>query len=161
MPQYGCFLILLQIYLATVLVGHPQLHAAIRSIPACAGEPTSNSSTWASDTVYPRVCGGTGRTQSHSEQRYGLSPRVRGNLSNRTAVVVVAGSIPACAGEPSHLRWPHCLSWVYPRVCGGTGLAHNPASPCMGLSPRVRGNPRRVAVCPDCAGSIPACAGEP
>ena len=52
-------------------------------------------------------------------------------------------------------------SWVYPRVCGGTGNALMIRTLRQGLSPRVRGNladrvPRRVP-----PGSIPACAGEP
>ena len=33
--------------------------ARTRSIPACAGEPSSDQSHWKTRTVYPRVCGGT------------------------------------------------------------------------------------------------------
>ena len=50
---------------------------------------------------------------------------------------------------------------VYPRVCGGTGLAR----PCwcarQGLSPRVRGNPEQGPRVRFDVRSIPACAGEP
>ena len=56
-------------------------------------------------------------------------------------VVVIAGSIPACAGEPPALFGVIDTAEVYPRVCGGT-------------VPGGRG--RRGG-----AGSIPACAGEP
>ena len=31
-------------------------------------------------------------------------------------------SIPACAGEPTHLIPPSAAEAVYPRVCGGTPL---------------------------------------
>ena len=50
---------------------------------------------------------------------------------------------------------------VYPRVCGGTGLADALIDDAEGLSPRVRGNP--IPSEPDLpiGGSIPACAGEP
>ena len=50
------------------------------SIPACAGEPMSDYEVRRL-TVYPRVCGGTGR-----------QVQIR--------LVTFIGSIPACAGEP-------------------------------------------------------------
>ena len=74
---------------------------------------------------------------------------------------IVAGSIPACAGEP--LRPDEYVAYyrVYPRVCGGTLDWFIQTQVIPGLSPRVRGN----HVCADQrAGrhrSIPACAGEP
>ena len=96
------------------------------------------------------------------------------------------GSIPACAGEPSSRMVTNSASKVYPRVCGGTFIAGDDASPTVrsipacageprstttrtaplhnqGLSPRVRGNPV-LASAPtmyEAYGSIPACAGEP
>ena len=54
--------------------------AAIRSIPACAGEPSSCGRSKRFRGVYPRVCGGTPD---------------QGGLSDTES-----GSIPACAGEP-------------------------------------------------------------
>ena len=71
-----------------------------RSIPACAGEPASPSTTWTRPRVYPRVCGGTVSIHWVSTRPTGLSPRVRGNLSLDGRVDVELGSIPACAGEP-------------------------------------------------------------
>ena len=50
---------------------------------------------------------------------------------------------------------------VYPRVCGGTAGGKCLLSQPLGLSPRVRGNPRSDAICAWRARSIPACAGEP
>ena len=70
-------------------------------------------------------------------------------------------SIPACAGEPVQLRWPLRESWVYPRVCGGTGTGCGVGGVRGGLSPRVRGNPYHAYCKRPYDGSIPACAGEP
>ena len=50
-----------------------------RSIPACAGEPTPVVTPTTPVTVYPRVCGGTPISHKRSEEKRGLSPRVRGN----------------------------------------------------------------------------------
>ena len=51
-----------------------------RSIPAPAGEPTSDALSAWYERVYPRACGGTGLLGPQILIRYGLSPRLRGNL---------------------------------------------------------------------------------
>ena len=56
-----------------------QQNEAVRSIPACAGEPTFSGAVSLTSMVYPRVCGGTGRFPLRLAQTTGLSPRVRGN----------------------------------------------------------------------------------
>ena len=119
--------------------------------------PTRNIQT----TVYPRACGGT---QGHAvivNHAYGLSPRVRGNRGPGGRGHRRGGSIPARAGEPTAatLRCPKAR--VYPRACGGTGKVSNHTRAKSGLSPRVRGNRRRVAVRWHAGRSIPARAGEP
>ena len=91
----------------------------------------------------------------------GLSPRVRGNLQGSSVLVTCKGSIPACAGEPTQECKSIRLSWVYPRVCGGTAKLRLMCAIHTGLSPRVRGNPRPGAQVAGIIGSIPACAGEP
>ena len=70
------------------------------SIPACAGEPVGGRGGFARHRVYPRVCGGTPATRPILPVSAGLSPRVRGNRLEDSGVRRVAGSIPACAGEP-------------------------------------------------------------
>ena len=165
----------------TVAAGAPQR----RSIPACAGEPRDAPATPSARKVYPRVCGGTGRTSTPSRTGLGLSPRVRGNPHRIDAAILLLevyprvcggtrrasgrrwrggglsprvrgnqtgdhhaatsfGSIPACAGEPV-VRW-RSIMWypVYPRVCGGTASGWTIWRFCIGLSPRVRGNPGRI-----------------
>ena len=72
-----------------------------------------------------------------------------------------AGSIPACAGEPTRCSTGSPAPGVYPRVCGGTSFREDPNTPIEGLSPRVRGNPRGRTGSGAHGGSIPACAGEP
>ena len=51
----------------------------LRSIPACAGEPTIANPLKIFYTVYPRVCGGTKLSVNCFCIPSGLSPRVRGN----------------------------------------------------------------------------------
>ena len=133
----------------------------IRSIPACAGEPTVSSATASPAAVYPRVCGGTTATGVTIDGDMGLSPRVRGNPAGPAVCRPAPGSIPACAGEPQRpprLRPPRA---VYPRVCGGTPGIRSRHPGIRGLSPRVRGNQRYQQAFVFADGSIPACAGEP
>ena len=135
--------------------------AGPRSIPACAGEPSSGRADGSGCAVYPRVCGGTGEDVGHVRAHVGLSPRVRGNLGCSNPSASGTGSIPACAGEPPKATFGHGIHRVYPRVCGGTALSGNLISIHDGLSPRVRGNPAAATRPANPRRSIPACAGEP
>ena len=82
------------------LVVHPSAVVQPGSIPACAGEPVCIEDARNGIGVYPRVCGGTGYTWTQPANKYGLSPRVRGNLVQDGHYTLREGSIPACAGEP-------------------------------------------------------------
>ena len=135
--------------------------AAERSIPACAGEPRFRFGADWNCRVYPRVCGGTSISQWRRNRAQGLSPRVRGNPICSGRAPAPAGSIPACAGEPTAaISRPACLK-VYPRVCGGTLREMDDLAERQGLSPRVRGNRAPLLKQNIWARSIPACAGEP
>ena len=131
------------------------------SIPACAGEPQAMRVDKYRDGVYPRVCGGTDLLRQTPAPVKGLSPRVRGNRRAEAPRLLVAGSIPACAGEPGFPAVVRFEAGVYPRVCGGTWPKPPLPKPRRGLSPRVRGNPERLVAFGLFVGSIPACAGEP
>ena len=131
------------------------------SIPACAGEPPQVTAAKGRPQVYPRVCGGTIRKFLNSRRPIGLSPRVRGNPTRMLKRATRAGSIPACAGEPGVNGGVCGFCGVYPRVCGGTRLLDGSHRLWQGLSPRVRGNRRRMPPATRRRGSIPACAGEP
>ena len=132
-----------------------------RSIPACAGEPRNPAPRAACSRVYPRVCGGTPHLGQGGGMPKGLSPRVRGNRSRRAVGPGRGRSIPACAGEPGHYGAHLPRAEVYPRVCGGTAALPDHAAHRHGLSPRVRGNHRRIRHPQIHLRSIPACAGEP
>ena len=107
------------------------------------------------------MCGGTFTFSSSRQSPRGLSPRVRGNRDRRPGRAQRGGSIPACAGEPHLTALRPARPEVYPRVCGGTWTRAKEQAPFVGLSPRVRGNPRPSCGHPHRRGSIPACAGEP
>ena len=132
-----------------------------RSIPACAGEPPRRLLTRSHPPVYPRVCGGTDASTYDNLSGTGLSPRVRGNRRKADMQARQSRSIPACAGEPATRPKEANYEKVYPRVCGGTPAAGTLYSIRTGLSPRVRGNPRRGRQGTQRKRSIPACAGEP
>ena len=133
----------------------------VGSIPACAGEPCSASSTPRPRRVYPRVCGGAPPNQSLIFLRMGLSPRVRGSPRSAPCRSQAPGSIPACAGEPALRRVAGFVARVYPRVCGGAILVDDREGSRRGLSPRVRGSRYIHRATNLGSGSIPACAGEP
>ena len=132
-----------------------------RSIPACAGEPARAAWERGRPQVYPRVCGGTLISRQVIRLFEGLSPRVRGNPTRGSVIAALAGSIPACAGEPRRRSAMPPAPAVYPRVCGGTHRPPHLQDWGWGLSPRVRGNHGGLHPAQRGARSIPACAGEP
>ena len=86
---------------------------------------------------------------------------MRGNPSADSWAMVCLGSIPAHAGKPvSHLNTP-ISSRVYPRACGETSLAGGGHLAAEGLSPRMRGNQKKLPYSVSKRGSIPAHAGKP
>ena len=131
-----------------------------RSIPACAGEASTEGGAATNSRVYPRVCGGS---DGHCVLSYcgpGLSPRVRGKPEWGGRAVMSLRSIPACAGEAVTFSTIIRLCPVYPRVCGGSGAAPSGPIAGRGLSPRVRGKLPPRHRCLSFPRSIPACAGE-
>ena len=131
------------------------------TIPACAGEPEAWCRSAGRRRDYPRVCGGTYRSESMVCFAAGLSPRVRGNPFNLTLYVYRYRTIPACAGEPAHADQALHVRKDYPRVCGGTCCSTAARAAAAGLSPRVRGNHTEALTADFRPGTIPACAGEP
>ena len=130
-------------------------------IPACAGEPASETMYSAHTRDYPRVCGGAGQVIFKPRTRKGLSPRVRGSRSMFDNARSSAGIIPACAGEPSSGLMARLATRDYPRVCGGAVSASSFRTSAQGLSPRVRGSPSAPRRRTRGRRIIPACAGEP
>ena len=132
-----------------------------RSIPARAGEPRRAHRAGRRVQVYPRACGGTVATPSPTAPRWGLSPRVRGNLWRPLGADAFSGSIPARAGEPVRIARRGPFLRVYPRACGGTAGTAMLYISDPGLSPRVRGNLQNWVQFLANKRSIPARAGEP
>ena len=130
------------------------------SIPACAGEARPDGRGLCLAGVYPRVCGGSWPGLGAGVRGQGLSPRVRGKRGRCAAKLAGHGSIPACAGEAQAVHHSPRSAWVYPRVCGGSGLNHQYTELEEGLSPRVRGKQGAATAYSSAARSIPACAGE-
>ena len=90
--------------------------------------------------VYPRMRGGTGEGGWCSIGVDGLSPHARGNQLALLAHKAVAGSIPACAGEPGCAVCVRVCGGVYPRMRGGTIWHAIRSAAQAGLSPHARGN---------------------
>ena len=111
--------------------------------------------------VYPRVCGGTAESAESRHSSHGLSPRMRGNRGAFWGRCPWPGSIPAYAGEPVGNGGWQSAQKVYPRVCGGTCHESLQSMARVGLSPRMRGNPRTTGSEVFFSRSIPAYAGEP
>ena len=90
------------------------------TIPARAGEPSTDKFHVMPPKDYPRACGGTATVSPLALNLQGLSPRVRGNQEVEMKKTELKGTIPARAGEPV--------------------LALSIHRSEKGLSPRVRGN---------------------
>ena len=130
-------------------------------IPACAGQPGRLGRGCWCRRAYPRVCGATNSTASSTVYSPGLSPRVRGNLFIARSHLESKGPIPACAGQPACAIRARRARRAYPRVCGATSSIAKRAACALGLSPRVRGNPRKSTARSTRERPIPACAGQP
>ena len=132
-----------------------------RSIPACAGEPSSRYRHRVSNWVDPRVCGGAFLGRLWNSIQSGRSPRVRGSRGYDGDEKAWCRSIPACAGEPPRSSNPAVYPEVDPRVCGGAGEKMGITLVSEGRSPRVRGSHGVRGGRAEHDRSIPACAGEP
>ena len=136
-------------------------YEALRSIPACAGEPRRPVRCRSRYRVHPRVCGGARMPERDDGGPAGPSPRVRGSRHVDEALSRAVGSIPACAGEPCSTSASSRRTKVHPRVCGGAISIPPSVRIISGPSPRVRGSPEPRRSSGGARRSIPACAGEP
>ncbi len=131
------------------------------TIPAWAGEPGHIHPLSRVERDHPRVGGGTGNDLLWRRCGRGPSPRGRGNHRRRGHKRVLAGTIPAWAGEPRSEGYRGSASGDHPRVGGGTENETSPTCPTWGPSPRGRGNPKKHPLVASIIGTIPAWAGEP
>ena len=110
------------------------------SIPAYAGEPGTGVVGCLYDKVNPRIRGGTGQHRQQPSPNKGQSPHTRGNRRRRAGRGADRGSIPAYAGEPTHVEGHRHLGRVNPRIRGGTLSCSTSAVRRTGQSPHTRGN---------------------
>ena len=151
------------------------------SIPASAGQPHPPAHPLNQDEVYPRECGAACFDWLDGQLPGGLSPRVRGSLTDnirenhnigsipasagslprRCRAKDTRGSIPASAGQPVAAVDEIAAIAVYPRECGAAVERRHAHNHGHGLSPRVRGSRPRGVAAPCWRRSIPASAGQP
>ena len=138
----------------------PETGSPIGSIPAWAGETTTQADATESAAVYPRVGGGNVLDPPSADVSPGLSPRGRGKPPQNACVGILGGSIPAWAGETHCANSNRAYTPVYPRVGGGNAAKAGCSLIVAGLSPRGRGKHRSSVKPPSSRRSIPAWAGE-
>ena len=143
------------------LAYQPAEYMAPGSIPAHAGQPQKYLDKHFAPPVYPRACGATRFREGVERRLLGLSPRMRGNPRWRRVIGKSCRSIPAHAGQPRPSPRSLYGSMVYPRACGATTSRAAFLARLAGLSPRMRGNRKRLRRQQVGCRSIPAHAGQP
>ena len=143
------------------LVALLEPHVLGGSIPARAGQPSPESGLHRGPEVHPRASGATRACQEVGVKPRGPSPRERGNPRAGDRRAPGQRSIPARAGQPQMRSATVNTARVHPRASGATFFLRSMGMASMGPSPRERGNPLRVQLSRDLAGSIPARAGQP
>ena len=111
--------------------------------------------------VYPRAYGETQRLPTPDGDKWGLSPRLRGNPWDVRRDTRRFGSIPALTGKPPACRSRLYWTGVYPRAYGETVQRTSRQGDRRGLSPRLRGNRKQQPRPYRGRGSIPALTGKP
>ena len=136
------------------------VHAAHRSIPACAGN-TSSLRSWARRSpVHPRMRGEHGGACPDFGTITGPSPHARGTRLHRRTVALILRSIPACAGNTTDRWLTRKIHAVHPRMRGEHMARASPTIPRTGPSPHARGTRPSSRRRPPRSRSIPACAGN-
>ena len=97
---------------------YPPLYSG--TIPVRTGEPSQHKGQGEGVKDYPRAYGGTLHARPGNGGVRGLSPCVRGNRREETAVVKKARTIPVRTGEPAQTANLRVRDKDYPRAYGGT-----------------------------------------
>ena len=137
-----------------------QAAAAIRFIPACAGNTHCGHFLPRTMAVHPRVCGEHALWAFLAEDHGGSSPRVRGTLLRQKPRPRLFRFIPACAGNTLSKYLSLHFVTVHPRVCGEHHHLGDRTDQEVGSSPRVRGTRWTHAMHDRSDRFIPACAGN-
>ena len=137
---------------------HQRLQFGI--IPAYAGNTKRHGKTTLRPWDHPRVCGEHWLCGLLHAVWAGSSPRMRGTHECPFLCRVLAGIIPAYAGNTERAQrfgtWPQ----DHPRVCGEHGKSRRRRVGWPGSSPRMRGTPIASHTTVAWTGIIPAYAGN-
>ena len=110
-----------------------------RITPAYAGKSARKKSALGGGRDHPRVCGEKPLTLSHTRERVGSPPRMRGKDAMNDAVKAEIRITPAYAGKRRHSNGDENLPWDHPRVCGEKLPRGSRYWPGWGSPPRMRG----------------------
>ena len=116
---------------------------AARIIPAGAGRSSPPPSRPPAKRDHPRGCGEKGVALWTAFERWGSSPRVRGERRDSHRAGRLIGIIPAGAGRSELKEAGRELGEDHPRGCGEKSFFHALMVPETGSSPRVRGEEAR------------------
>ena len=134
--------------------------AAIRFIPARAGNTTPTRARRSPRTVHPRSRGEHAGGRSGGLAYAGSSPLARGTLEGRWHGHPQRRFIPARAGNTWDVALPGRFTAVHPRSRGEHGRARRGMAWLGGSSPLARGTRRHRFACRMDARFIPARAGN-
>ena len=109
---------------------------------------------------HPRTCGEHQVGQRGRRRHRGSSPHMRGTHSSSQDTNLERGIIPAHAGNTYYKTRKNYLLRDHPRTCGEHSQNPNPAQRMTGSSPHMRGTHAALMFDADCAGIIPAHAGN-
>ena len=109
---------------------------------------------------HPRVCGEHHMTSIMVHLNWGSSPRMRGTPTNNNTSFIVAGIIPAYAGNTCEERRRCGQDRDHPRVCGEHDVCNSGLAVNQGSSPRMRGTLTAEQWLDMHRGIIPAYAGN-
>ena len=129
-------------------------------IPAYAGNTQPASLDRPTFWDHPRVCGEHPPRNLRHTFGTGSSPRMRGTRGNGLERDMLAGIIPAYAGNTFYDGFEYFGEGDHPRVCGEHFFFSDSSSRSRGSSPRMRGTLTQCVVGYDFLGIIPAYAGN-
>ena len=127
--------------------------------PRACGEHSPKCGSWLNSVgSSPRL---RGTRYKHRDSRFftGSSPRLRGTRGSRASGVCVHRFIPAPAGNTSPASTTSPTPTVHPRACGEHVPEFRTPAGRLGSSPRLRGTPLSLTICPSIPRFIPAPAG--
>ena len=129
-------------------------------IPACAGNTCRPSNRSSPHWDHPRMRGEHFFRDHELLLAEGSSPHARGTLMFRPFVYLVAGIIPACAGNTASANPVVFSDGDHPRMRGEHLFVRFSCKQRQGSSPHARGTHGEVDLAAQDGGIIPACAGN-